>query len=224
VHDVGATTQRLVVPLGPTGFTVQPDLPAQHIAFPIGPLPNDHNEVWQAFNKAPDDNPPDQPKTTLDRQDVPATKPGMDAPESPDAINPEVDRSDYSAPGTNPDVAENDGNDYKPDGDSVDDLKKRGRSGKGKLPGSGGAHASVYGDQHAHMPFTTRAVSLLRAVTVAPFGGAGRAAQLHVFASSNDEQGNVGKDDSAGAVVCLLHSTVKDLSCMRIVGIKAFAS
>ncbi|KAL0027035.1 hypothetical protein WJX79_000208 [Trebouxia sp. C0005] len=152
-HDVNR--QRVLIPVGPAGFVVQPSAPIQRTGSPTSLLTIDHSEVWQAFNKAPDDNPPDQPKTTLDRQDVPATKPGMDAPESPDATNPEIDRSDYSAPGTNPDVAENDGNEYKPDQDSVDDLKKRGRTGKGKLPGSVG---------------------------------------------SNADDGNVGKDDSAGAV------------------------
>ena len=116
--------------------------------------------MWQAFNKAPDDNPPDQPKTTLDRQDVPATKPGMDAPESPDATNPEVDRSDYSAPGTNPDVTENDGSEYKPGQDDTDELKKRSRTGKGTLPGSGGAHASVYGNHHVEMTCSIRAASM----------------------------------------------------------------
>ena len=195
----GTTPGRLTIPVGPTGFTVQPSQPAHHMTIPTTPFLFDATEVWQAFNKAPDDNPPDQPKTTLDRQDVPATKPGMDAPESPDSTNPEVDRSDYSAPGTNPDVAGNDGDDYKPSSDSADDLKKRGRSGKGKLPGSGGAHATAYGAQLTQMPYSIRASMLQAAAGL--FNGAGRPAQLHVCASSNDEEGDVGKDDSAGAVV-----------------------
>lgn len=196
-----------MVPVGPTGFTVQPRLPAMLKPTPSVPISLDHTEVWQAFNKAPDDNPPDQPKTTLDRQDVPATKPGMDAPESPDATNPEIDRSDYSAPGTNPDVAENDGNDYKPDQDSVDDLKKRGRSGKGKLPGSGGQHAAAYSNMSVHALLGTRAANVVQGAPMLLFGGAGRTAQMHVYAVGTDDgDDNVGKDDSAGAVVCSSHA------------------
>ncbi|DBA79920.1 TPA: hypothetical protein ACH3X1_008132 [Trebouxia sp. C0004] len=192
----GANRQRVLFPVGPTGFVVQPSAHIQR----TGSLSFDHSEVWQAFDKAPNDNPPDQPKTTLDRQDVPATKPGMDAPESPDAANPEIDRSDYSAPGTNPDVAENDGNEYKPDRDSVDDLKKRGRTGTGKLPGSDGQHAAAYNNQPAHMPFTSRGLFMLRGAPMLHLTGAGRNAELHVCAvGSNADDGDVGKDDSAAS-------------------------
>lgn len=150
--------------------------------------------------KAPDDNPPDQPKTTLDRQDVPPTKPGMDAPNSPDATNPEIDRSDYAAPGTNPDVDHNNPEDYKPDIDSVDDLKKRGQSGKSKLPGSGGAHASSFNMQHQTLVGSKVVSTML--VATPHFAGVDRMAHFHVYSTSaSDEEGNVGKDDSAGAVV-----------------------
>jgi len=206
----------VLVPVGPAGFVVQPSPPTQRTGSPTGPLTFGHSEVWQAFNKAPDDNPPDQPKTTLDRQDVPATKPGMDAPESPDATNPEVDRSDYSAPGTNPDVAENDGDEYKPDQDSVDDLKKRGRTGKGKLPGSGGQHAAAYINQPAHMPFSSRGLFMLRGAPTLHLTGAGRNAELHVCAvGSNADDGNVGKDDSAGAVVWLMQACMQVLLSLQ---------
>lgn len=121
----------------------------------------------------------------------------MDAPTSPDATNPEIDRSDYSAPGTNPDVDHNHPDDYKPDAEDVDDLKKRGRSGKSKLPGSGGQHAgahSLFATQHGLSMF-----SLPRSTATQ---SANTARSLHVFASSSTDEGDVGKDDSAGAVVC----------------------
>lgn len=167
----------------------------------MSPLGSGYTEIWQVLSKAPDDNPPDQPKTTLDRQDVPPTKPGMDAPTSPDATNPEIDRSDYTAPGTNPDVDHNSPEDYKPDSNSADDLKKRGRSGKSKLPGSGGAHASSYNMQHQTL-FGSQAVTTTR-IAAPHCAGADRVARFHVYATSpNDEDANVGKDDSAGATVC----------------------
>lgn len=193
--------ESLVIPIGPTGFTV-PSQPAQRSSVPLSPFASRQTEVWQAFErKAPDDNPPDQPKTTLDRQDVPPTKPGMDAPNSPDATNPEIDRSDYSAPGTNPDVDHNDPEDYKPDNDSADDLKKRGRSGKGKLPGSGGQHASSCKAQ-AQALFGSQSAAMLQ-IAVPFIAGADRLARFHVYATSpDDEDANVGKDDSAGATVC----------------------
>lgn len=198
----GATFGRVVVPVGPSGFTVQP---AQQIPeTPLSPSGSRYTDIWQVLCKAPDDNPPDQPKTTLDRQDVPATKPGMDAPNSPDATNPEVDRSDYTAPGTNPDVDHNDPEDYKPDknSDSVDDLKQRGRSGKSKLPGSGGQHASAY-KGHAHTLFGSSTVFNMQMAGLL-FPGADRVAHFHVYAASSkhgDANYNVGKDDGAGAVV-----------------------
>lgn len=196
----GASYGRLVVPVGPSGFTVQP---AQHIpGNPLSSPGNRYTEIWQVLCKAPDDNPPDQPKTTLDRQDIPATKPGMDAPNSPDATNPEVDRSDYTAPGTNPDVAHNNPEDYKPDkgSDSVDDLKQRGRSGKSKLPGSGGQHAGAY-NMHAQTLFGSS--TALTAHMAGPFfAGADRLARFHVYATSfKHGDANVGQDDSAGATV-----------------------
>ena len=210
----GATADRLIVPVGPTGFTVQPTLQSNLTHQTDMPFSFGKTEVWQAFNKAPDDNPPDQPKTTLDRQDVPPTKPGMDAPNSPDATNPEIDRSDYTAPGTNPDVAENDQDSYKPSQDSVDDLKKRGRSGKGKLPGSGGAKASGGEPQ---VPFSTRAVSTLQRLGRGSFSTAGRPASFHVYATApDDEEANVGKDQSAGATVRSL-LTVVNVSMLVIV-------
>lgn len=197
----GAAYGRLLVPVGPSGFTVQP---AQQVpGTPLSPPGSRYTDRWQVFCKAPDDNPPDQPKTTLDRQDVPATKPGMDAPNSPDATNPEVDRSDYTAPGTNPDVDHNDPEDYKPDknSDSVDDLKQRGRSGKSKLPGSGGQHASAY-KGHAQTLFGSSTAFEMR-MTGPLFAGTDRAARFHVYATSSKHgDANVGKDDGAGAVVC----------------------
>ena len=199
MYVAGNIADRLVIPVGPSGFTVQLYQPSswspeRHLPFGSG-----QTEVWQAWNKAPDDNPPDQPKTTLDRQDVPPTKPGMDAPESPDATNPEIDRSDYTAPGTNPDVAENDKDSYKPKQDDVDDLKKRGRSGKGKLPGSGGQHASA---RHPQMPSRFGGMSMLqRAARGFPMDTM-RSASFHVFATAPDmEEANIGKDSSAGATV-----------------------
>ena len=186
-----------MVPVGPSGFTVQP---AQQSGVPLSPFGSGYTEIWQVLCKAPDDNPPDQPKTTLDRQDVPPTKPGMDAPTSPDATNPEIDRSDYTAPGTNPDVGHNSSEDYKPDSNSADDLKKRGRSGKSKLPGSGGAHASSYNMQHQTL-FASKTVPTMR-IAAPQYGGADRVARFHVYATSpNDADANVGKDDSAGATV-----------------------
>lgn len=179
----------------------------------MAPVDNRYTEIWQVLCKAPDDNPPDQPKTTLDRQDVPPTKPGMDAPNSPDATNPEIDRSDYAAPGTNPDVDHNNPEDYKPDSDSVDDLKKRGRSGKSKLPGSGGAHASSYNMQHQRLVGSKAVPTML--VAAPHVAGLNRVARFHVYATSPcEDQANVGKDDSAGAVVrslchphpCMLHT------------------
>ena len=123
----------------------------------------------------------------------------MDAPDSPDATNPEIDRSDYTAPGTNPDVDHNNAEDYQPDSDSVDDLKERGRSGKSKLPGSGGQHASSY-NMRPQTLFGSWAVSTVR---VAPGVAApDRVARFHVYATSpDDEDAHIGKDDSAGAVV-----------------------
>ena len=195
----GPTHGRLTVPIGPSGFIVPPAHTDQQSLVAVSPFYYDHTHVWQMLCKAPDDNPPDQPKTTLDRQDVPATKPGMDAPNSPDATNPEIDRSDYSAPGTNPDVDHNDPDDYKPDAEDADDLKKRGRSGKGKLPGSGGQHAGAYG-MHGQMCISS--LRTLVPAAVLPFSAADRAARYHVYATSpDDEEGNVGKDDSAGATV-----------------------
>lgn len=163
---------------------------------PWGVPAQSRSNIWQAFSKAPDDNPIDQPKTTYDRQDVPATKPGMDAPESPDATNPEIDRSDYSAPGTNPDVDHNDPDDYKPTSEDADDLKERGRSGKSKLPGSKGQHAS------ANSLFASRlgpGMSSFLPGAMAQSSGSFR--HLHVFASANEDEGNVGKSSAAGAVV-----------------------
>ena len=205
-YAAGATADRLIVPVGPTGFNVRPKLQSSLTHQTDMPFSFGKTEVWQAFNKAPDDNPPDQPKTTLDRQDVPPTKPGMDAPTSPDATNPEIDRSDYTAPGTNPDVAENDQDSYKPDQDSVDDLKKRGRSGKGKLPGSGGQKAS--GGQ-PQVPFSTRPVSTLQHLGRGSFSIAGQSASFHVHATAPDnEEANVGKVQSAGAMVRSLLTVV----------------
>ena len=193
----GEVYGRLLIPVGPNGFTVQP---AQQSGVPLSPVGSGYTEIWQVLCKAPDDNPPDQPKTTLDRQDVPPTKPGMDAPTSPDATNPEIDRSDYTAPGTNPDVDHNNPEDYKPDSDSADDLKKRGRSGKSKLPGSGGAHASSYNMQHQTL-FGVKQVPFMW-IAAPQCAGADRVARFHVYATSpNDEDANVGKDDSAGATV-----------------------
>lgn len=199
--------EHLTVPLGPAGFTVQPDPQARRAPVASVPFNSGNTEVWQAFRKAPDDNPPDQPKTTLDRQDVPPTKPGMDAPTSPDATNPEIDRSDYSAPGTNPDVAENHKESYEPSQDDVDDLKKRGRSGKGKLPGSGGQHASAF---HTQASCRAGLRSMLQPPGRELLNRPGQTAAFHVYATSpDDEEANVGKDSSAGAVVrsqpALLH-------------------
>lgn len=197
---IAGCADQSLIPIGPGGVTLQ--LPVnsarQSARLPQfqATLPADlHSTVWQAFSKAPDDNPVDQPKTTYDRQDVPATKPGMDAPESPDATNPEIDRSDYSAPGTNPDVGHNDPEDYKPDSDDVEDLKRRGRTGKSKLPG--GQKAGAHGLFASQLGLS---VSGLVYGTAAQSGGATR--RMHVFASSNSDEGNVGKDKSAGAVVC----------------------
>ena len=126
----------------------------------------------------------------------------MDAPNSPDATNPEVDRSDYTAPGTNPDVDHNDPEDYKQEknSDSADDLKQRGRSGKGKLPGSGGQHASAY-KGHAQTLFGSSTVfNTHMAGTL--LAGADRVAHFHVYATSSKlGDPNVGKDDGAGATV-----------------------
>ena len=192
----GESHGRLVVPVGPSGFTIQP---AQQSGVPLSPFGSGYTETWPVTCKAPDDNPPDQPKTTLDRQDVPPTKPGMDAPTSPDATNPEIDRSDYTAPGTNPDVDHNNPEDYKPDSNSADDLKKRGRSGKSKLPGSGGAHASSHSLQHQTV-FGSKMLPIMR--IAAPHCAGDRVARFHVFATSpNNEDANIGKGDSAGATV-----------------------
>ena len=193
----GNFQDELIIPVGPAGFTIQPGQ-TQRSSTRLNVVGTGHTEIWEVLCKAPDDNPPDQPKTTLDRQDVPPTKPGMDAPNSPDATNPEIDRSDYTAPGTNPDVAHNESDDYKPDTDSADDLKKRGRSGKAKLPGSGGQHASSY-KALAPMHAGSHHLSVLRAP--AP-SSCHRVAHFHVCATApDDEEGNIGKDDSAGAVV-----------------------
>ena len=191
-----------MVPVGPSGFTVQLSQPTSWGPQLHSPSSLGQTEVWQAWNKAPDDNPPDQPKTTLDRQDVPPTKPGMDAPESPDATNPEIDRSDYTAPGTNPDVAENDKDSYKPKQDDVDDLKKRDRSGKGKLPGSGGQHAST---RQPQMPFMFGGMSIMQRAARGLPSSTMPSAAFHVLATSpDDEEANIGKDSSAGATVCTL--------------------
>ena len=182
----------LTVPVGPAGVTVQPYSPAK----PLWNAPAVQRHVlWHAFSKAPDDNPIDQPATTYDRQDVPATKPGMDAPTSPDSTNSEIDRSDYSAPGTNPDVDHNDPDDYKPSNDDADDLKKRGRTGKSKLPGSGGKHAS--GPAGSPQP----GLRMWGLPGTAAVRTPSPAMRLHVLASSNSDEGGVAKDDSAGAVV-----------------------
>lgn len=212
---------QLTTPVEPAAFALQ--LPASPIRQPTRlnqfrptlPAQSQHL-IWQAFSKAPDDNPIDQPKTTYDRQDVPATKPGMDAPESPDATNPEIDRSDYSAPGTNPDVDHNDPEDYKPKSDDVEDLKHRGRTGKSKLPGSKGQQAGAHNLFASQLGLSMS--GLLHSTAAQPAAAIRR---LHVFASSNDEvfasadgEENVGKDKSAGAVVCL-QAFAQPMTCMH---------
>lgn len=107
-----------VITLGPHGAVFSP------FSFAAGSTVH-HTQLdglfaWVSGNSGED--PMEMP-----RQDVPPTNqedlpPGT--PPSPDHSNPAVDRSDYSVPGTNPDVDGNDPKEYSPNGKNMPGQKQ----------------------------------------------------------------------------------------------------
>jgi len=152
--------------------------------------------------KAPDDveHPKDQPSGGY-RQDVPPVKPGMGPEVSPDESNSEVDRSDYSTPGTNPDVPGNrQSEDYRPSPEAKADLRYQKETGKGRVPGKQRAYAAGFSSLH----MTPQMLSGIQNPLASHFSRAAFTTSAYQAAKQGQkpvhDSENVGRDTSAGGV------------------------